>query len=255
MWKKRIEKAYSFSWGITYGDMKEPLPLEGRKLLLVLHTPGGENIQMPFVSVGNVAKFILAPWMQKQVGIYGVTMYERKGTDTATCCDCTHLIKLVPTTDDEGWEDEPNCCRPDNLDIEELVIGTANIEGGIQGDRGDDGVGIESIEQTERSDESDGINKMSITLTTGEVVEFIVRNGAKGDKGDPFTFNDFTQEQLELLKGDKGDKGDDGSFLNPTYYVDGAGYLIAVIPDGASAESLPITIDEEGYLVIKYPEI
>lgn len=102
---------------------------------------------------------------------------------------------------------------------------------------------------------------------------------AKGDKGDPFRYEDFTPEQLAALKGEKGDSayqiavehgyvgteeewlaslhgqdgqdGQDGTCITATYDVDTAGVLWCDTHT-SSAEDVPLTLDDEGYLELTF---
>lgn len=83
-----------------------------------------------------------------------------------------------------------------------------------------------SAEQIQTSTESGGINIYGIEDASGEIHQFTVRNGERGEKGNDGTmsFEDLTDEQKATLKGDKGDKGDMGAT--------GVGIATVVIENG-----------------------
>ena len=53
----------------------------------------------------------------------------------------------------------------------------------IQGEKGNDGVGIKSVKQTTTSTEDGGTNIVTVTLTNGTSTTFNVKNGSKGSTG------------------------------------------------------------------------
>ncbi len=95
---------------------------------------------------------------------------------------------------------------------------------GLQGAKGDDGVGLAPKGKFESYDDlitthPNGkhgdvyVIQDDIWFWSTETTSWENAGGFKGDKGDAFTFEDFTEEQLELLRGEKGDKGEKGDSI------------------------------------------
>lgn len=151
-----------------------------------------------------------------------------------------------------GFKNAGNIQGPEGVGISKLSInesgqlvvtytdGSSNTVGAVVGPKGDpgepgtDGVSIVSVEQTTTSTESSGRNVIQVKLSNGNVFEFVVTNGAKGDTGEnganitvintekidgvtTITFSDSTSIQIADgqdgatgPQGEKGEKGDTG---------------------------------------------
>lgn len=100
MKKIRIGKDFTLEWPIlTNGD---PVPLEGRDLLLELHSPYGSVRQIPFEVKGIDVLARIEPNMQAATGVYSLTLWENYGKDGQTVVDSCDGFQLVDNTCKEG---------------------------------------------------------------------------------------------------------------------------------------------------------
>lgn len=107
------------------------------------------------------------------------------------------------------------------------------------------GVGIESIEQTATSTGSGGVNVWTVTLTTGEKYDFVVRNGEQGESvrivsvGETpldggynvVTFSDGNT--LRVKNGNTGNDGDSVYVKSVGESTEDGGYNIVTFSDGS----------------------
>lgn len=117
----RIGKDIEIRWPILTNG--EQVALEGRDLHLVLHLPSCMEIPVQFEPQGNVAVFTISGNMQKQMGVYRLTMWENKDKSGQTAVDYCDAFELVPTTCMEGGNDNNLTTETVDLDASELVIG------------------------------------------------------------------------------------------------------------------------------------
>lgn len=91
----------------------------------------------------------------------------------------------------------------------------------LKGDKGDTGVGIQSIEKrtgvVDFDDIMNGIDAdhYRITLTNGEIFDFKIKNGKKGDKGEQGDKGEKGDKGEQGNKGDKGNQGEKGDKGDP----------------------------------------
>lgn len=64
---------------------------------------------------------------------------------------------------------------------------------------GEDGVSVTGVTQTVESDADGGENKIAITLSSGKVHTFVIKNGNRGSKGDNGNIMRFTDSSLGTL--------------------------------------------------------
>lgn len=117
----RIGKDIEIRWPILTNG--EQVALEGRDLHLILHLPSCMEIPVQFEPQGNVAVFTISGNMQKQMGVYRLTMWENKDKSGQTAVDYCDAFELVPTTCMEGGNDNNLTTETVDLDASELVIG------------------------------------------------------------------------------------------------------------------------------------
>ena len=136
------------------------------------------------------------------------------------------------------------------------------------GDTGETGNGIESLEQTSISTESSGANVLTIVLTDGTELNFIVRNGEKGDTGNGIesleqtvsseessgenvwtaTMTDGTVSTFTVLNGEQGEQG---NLMWPEFDIlEDSGELTMYVPDDYNGPEF--SLNDDGELEVTY---
>lgn len=128
MKRYRIGKTLEIRWPILTN--KEPLPLAGRDLKLVVKLGQFYQKELSFAPDGNVAIFSFQGSDQSFLGVYRLTLWENFGKGRQTVVDCCDAFELVATTNDECVESD------DNLEINVLELGSGNLETGLPGPAG-----------------------------------------------------------------------------------------------------------------------
>lgn len=96
MRKIRIGKDIYFTWQILTN--KEPVPLEGRDLKLMLKNPLGRFLDFHFeIYQGNKLKFTFHGTDHKHLGTYSLTLWENYGKEGQTAVDMCEAFRLVAT--------------------------------------------------------------------------------------------------------------------------------------------------------------
>ena len=107
MRKIRIGKDIYFTWQILTN--KEPVPLEGRDLKLMLKNPLGRFLDFHFeIYQGNKLKFTFHGTDHKHLGTYSLTLWENYGKEGQTAVDMCEAFRLVATTCEEDSISVPN---------------------------------------------------------------------------------------------------------------------------------------------------
>ena len=91
----------------------------------------------------------------------------------------------VAISSDVNDEDNAKIYRKDT-DCYRFVTDMSGAAG-IQGPKGNDGVGVSSVKQTVTSTVDGGENVITVTLSNGAVFTFRVKNGTKGGNGNSYT--------------------------------------------------------------------
>ena len=95
--KRVVGVTRTFSWTITTnGDAQS---LEGRDLTLMLVRPRGQMEQMEFTTAGNVVSFTWQGKDQKELGRYGLILYENFGKPNQLRVDIHKFLELIPWSD------------------------------------------------------------------------------------------------------------------------------------------------------------
>lgn len=158
MRKIRREKTIKFEWSLTING--EVLPLEGENIKIELTLPSKQKRELPFIPVGNVAKFT---YMGTMLGDYILTAWLiREGEQTALD---VKGFELVERTYDENDE------TTDNLQFETLEL-NGNFETSPTEER------VREIikEYTGNLIELHTQNKSSIVAAINEVYDMLVLN-------------------------------------------------------------------------------
>ena len=100
MKKIRIGKDILFKWAITTNG--EPVSLDGRDLRLELKSPFGTKSIINFDTDDNVVIFKFLGINQKNIGIYGLTLWENYGKEGQTAVDLSNAFELVYSTEKEN---------------------------------------------------------------------------------------------------------------------------------------------------------
>lgn len=115
MRKIRIGKDIYFTWQIFTN--KEPVPLEGRDLKLMLKNPLGRFLDFHFeIYQGNKLKFTFHGTDHKHLGTYSLTLWENYGKEGQTAVDMCEAFRLVATT-----------CEEDSISVPNLEMATVNL--------------------------------------------------------------------------------------------------------------------------------
>lgn len=108
MKKIRIGKDIVFKWTILTNG--ENISLENRDLTLLCVDPIGNVkpltpvIETNTNGINNVLSFKFPGVNQKQLGVYGLTLWENKGKDNQNVIDYINAFELVPFTQLESEE-------------------------------------------------------------------------------------------------------------------------------------------------------
>ena len=95
--KRVIGVTRTFSWTITTNG--EAQSLEGRDLTLVLIHPRGQWEELDFTTAGNVVSFTWQGKDQKELGRYGLILYENYGKSNQLRVDIHKFLELIPWSD------------------------------------------------------------------------------------------------------------------------------------------------------------
>lgn len=95
--KRVIGVTRTFSWTITTNG--EAQSLEGRDLTLMLVRPRGQMEPMEFTTAGNVVSFTWQGKAQKELGRYGLILYENYGKSNQLRVDIHKFLELIPWSD------------------------------------------------------------------------------------------------------------------------------------------------------------
>ena len=115
MRKIRIGKDIYFTWQILTN--KEPVPLEGRDLKLMLKNPLGRFLDFHFeIYQGNKLKFTFHGTDHKHLGTYSLTLWENYGKEGQTAVDMCEAFRLVAPT-----------CEEDSISVPNLEMATVNL--------------------------------------------------------------------------------------------------------------------------------
>lgn len=90
----------NFAWTILTDG--EAVSLEGRDLTLVLIHPRGNKEEMEFAAVNNVVTFSWQGKDQKELGRYGIILYENYGKPNQLRVDIHKFLELIPWSDREA---------------------------------------------------------------------------------------------------------------------------------------------------------
>lgn len=90
----------NFAWTILTDG--EAVSLEGRDLTLVLIHPRGNKEEMEFAVVNNVVTFSWQGKDQKELGRYGIILYENYGKPNQLRVDIHKFLELIPWSDREA---------------------------------------------------------------------------------------------------------------------------------------------------------
>ena len=95
--KRVIGVTRTFSWTITTNG--EAQSLEGRDLTLILVRPRGQMETMEFTTQNNVVSFTWQGKAQKELGRYGLILYENYGKSNQLRVDIHKFLELIPWSD------------------------------------------------------------------------------------------------------------------------------------------------------------
>lgn len=209
MKKIRIGKDVGIKWTITTNGVSESL--QDRDLTLFIVTPIKERISMNFTIHGdsnNEIHSVFRGVAQKLVGEYGLTLWENFGKDGQTVVDACSAFKLVSTTCEEGGD------AVEGLDVEQVDLGSENIETGIAG-----ATGLSAYELYKKYNPETPLTEEEYAeapINAADKANAVADNPPKIIDGF-WAFYDEATQQYEISefsaegeKGDKGDKGDVG---------------------------------------------
>lgn len=100
----RIGKDILITWSILTNGV--PQPLKNRDLKLILITPLRNTVTVEYTISDNIISCTYPGNMHKCLGKYSLTLWENYGKEGQTAVDACNAFQLVPTTCEEGGDDE-----------------------------------------------------------------------------------------------------------------------------------------------------
>lgn len=124
--KRVIGVTRTFSWTITTNG--EAQSLEGRDLTLMLVRPRGQMEPMEFTTAGNVVSFTWQGKAQKELGRYGLILYENYGKPNQLRVDIHKFLELIPWSDRQSGTYADLTETSTNLGSEEISGETVVVD-------------------------------------------------------------------------------------------------------------------------------